>query len=494
MVSWLLVFGLLQTPGTPLAREERTQEPLVLHAAVLEAQLGEKPFLEARGQVEFLYGKRRLFTEQIFWDSSQEVVWGTTPLRLIGPEGELRGERFEYFYREGRGWFEKARLEMEGGRVGASRIEVAPSIWSAYHAQVTTCDKEHPDYLLTAERVRLDERGKLRASQVRLKWKGRTLLTLPALSLRLRKEASELRLPQPTYSRLTGFGLRWRESLLFGARSECSVLATGYLRFRPESQLRLAWNLGRREPPAVPQEEGARFQQGYLESLLEPDPEAERERLAELQPWLALQRIANVRAFGRKEANLFVTKPWEIGVGTPIKIAGGMGSLTLRVGALEEQRAQIRIAQQQRLSLEGEWLWQVSNLNQRLSNLRFRLQAAAFLYEGKDRFGWMRPQIEWLLTPSEGTQLAVGYGHSFQVGDTPFLFDTIDARQEVRLRVGTQLGNFRIGLLFKYDLEVHTLLDVQLLLGSRQHCLEPYLFWRKVPSEWRFGIGLTSVR
>jgi len=48
-------------------------------------------------------------------------------------------------------------------------------------------------------------------------------------------------------------------------------------------------------------------------------------------------------------------------------------------------------------------------------------------------------------------------------------------------------------VLLKYDLEGRDLYDVQAILGWRDRCLEPYLFWRRTPSAVLVGVNLTTL-
>ncbi|MFN7017155.1 MAG: hypothetical protein ACK4P5_08340, partial [Fimbriimonadales bacterium] len=77
--------------------------------------------------------------------------------------------------------------------------------------------------------------------------------------------------------------------------------------------------------------------------------------------------------------------------------------------------------------------------------------------------------------------------------DSPLVIDRLQVRREASLRTEYRSGNLRVGALLKYDLEARALYDVQLLLGWRDRCLEPYLFWRRTPSAALVGVNLTTV-
>jgi hypothetical protein len=86
-----------------------------------------------------------------------------------------------------------------------------------------------------------------------------------------------------------------------------------------------------------------------------------------------------------------------------------------------------------------------------------------------------------------------GYARASTRGDSPFLSEQLRARREASLRTEFQQGNLRLGVLLKYDWERRDLYDVQAILGWRDRCLEPYLFWRRTPSTALVGVNLTTL-
>lgn len=480
------------------------QEPVSLKAKSQSVTIDREGrlIIEAIGSVLFTYQNRTLRTEHIQLDTEQGLVRGDRHLTLYSPASEempeirLTGEGFEYYYRreEQSGWFNKAYLEVGEFRLWADRLEGTLEAFLSQKVQFTTCDQENPDYLFTADQVRLTAGRRLSAKNVRLKIRGRTLLSLPSFSTRLKGAPEEFDLPQPTYSTRTGFGLRYSYSLPISDRGTARLSGAWYLEEYPETHFRVAWNFAEEVPPPADAEQNTRFENDPLQNLRAGGIQNKLLRFREPSNVLTLQSMANVRAVGRKRADLLVRKPWEVSYGVRLSgIEKGTGTLFTRIGSLEERQPGQVVPVRTRLNVEGEWFQPLSAAKQPLL-WRLHLWGAGYLYSGNDFFGWFRPQLELVWERPKLGNLALAYAQGIRFGRTSYLFDDLIARREVILRTEGARGNYRLALLFKYDVDENELYDMQVLLGIRQHCVEPTLFWRKSPGTFQLGILLTASR
>jgi hypothetical protein len=169
----------------------------------------------------------------------------------------------------------------------------------------------------------------------------------------------------------------------------------------------------------------------------------------------------------------------------------GFGEASLRYGEVNERIDNQRTPTRTRFAIEGDWmqpLWRDGDLS-----LRLHLWASYTRYAGVGDYQWIRPQIELLWQPQKTLSVMVGYARASTRGDSPFLTEQLRARRELSLRTEYRHGNLRLGALLKYDAENRELYDVQLLLGWRDRCLEPYLFWRRTPNTLLIGVNLTTL-
>ena len=485
-------------------------EPLTLRARHIRAvrQPDGTLLLEAHSAVELLYGTRRLRTEALQLDTATALVRGEAPFELITPEGWLRGQSLNYFYEQQRGRFreieavlysprrvaESFTLAWDKGlsiRLRAQVMEGDLQRFEAQAVQATTCDRESPDFVVEAARVRLMGGARLRLFNARLRWKGRTLLNIPALSLRLREQREILDVPNPTYHPDTGLGARYQLELPLDARTLFALHGAFYLRAVPETRIVLATALTGEAPLITEPELTQRLESNALYNL-RVSPEGERAALRERATTLRLEHAAELRPLLAREARLRVSRPLEVALNMGFVFSKGAGGLTLRVGSMRERLDNQRTPTLQRWAVETEWLQPL--MQRQPLEISLHLWASHLRYSNGDELSWLRPQIELRYQPNERFGLMLGYAFARTWGSTPFRVDRTPARQELALRGEGLWGNTRWGVLLKYDLEQGELFDVQLFAGWRQHCIEPFVYWRRAPGALLLGIRLASDR
>jgi len=482
--------------------------PLVLRARDyrLVRQPNGELRLELMGAVELLYGDRRLRTEALQVDTEKAVVQGDAPFELLAPEGRLSGQRLEYFYEQRRGRFSRVeaslypprshhpspqRGEEVSVRLWAQAMEGDLQQFEAQAVRATTCERDPPDFTVEAARVRLIGGERLRLFNARLRWKGRTLLSLPMFTLRLRERRETLELPTPTYSPDTGLGARYQLELPLGTRALFALNGVLYLRALPETRLVLAFAPKGDMPALTEPELSQRLESSALYNL-RITPERERAALYDRALMLRIEHSADVRPLFARDAHLRVSRPFEIVLGTGFAAGNGAGGLTLRMGQMRERHANRRTPTQQRLALEAEWLQPL--IHREPFELSLHLWASHVRYGSDLHLDWLRPQIELRYQPSPRFRLMLGYAFTRTQGSTPFLVDRVAARNELALRGEGLWGNLRLSTLLKYDIDQHHLYDIQILFGWRQHCIEPFLYWRRTPGVLLVGVSLTGLR
>ncbi len=467
--------------------------------------------LELRGRVQLLYGDRQLRTEALQLDTAKAVVQGNAPFELLAPEGYLRGQSLLYFYEERRGrftdvqavlflpassraprgWGTPPQQERVAARLWAQQLEGDLQRFEAQAIRATTCDRDHPDFTVEAARASLRGGQRLRLYNARLRWRGRTLLSIPTISLNLRERRETLELPTPTYSPDTGPGARYQLALPLGAQSLLVLNGAVHTRAVPETRLALAVALAGDTPALTEPELSQRLESSALYNL-RITPERERNALRERTTTLRLEHSADVRPLFARDARLRVSRPLELAISTGFNVGTGLGGISLRWGSMRERLDNQHTPTLQRLALEAEWLQPLMRPSPLELNLH--LWASHVRYGDTRSFSWLRPQLELRYQHGETFGLMLGYALTRMQGRTPFQSDQIAARQEVALRGEGLIGNLRWGALLKYDTERNDLYDIQLFLGWRIHCIEPFLYWRRTPGVLLFGITLTGLR
>jgi len=442
--------------------------------------------LELAGKVRVEYQGRRLEGERLLLDTDASLVRSEEPFRLFAEQGALTGRRGEYYYTQARGRFEGVQASVLGIYLDAGLLEGDLTDFTARAVVVSTCDPFRPPIQVRAGRVRLVRGARLTLRNARLFVYGQPLPSLPQLTVRVGETAEVVSLPSPVYSAETGWGARARLELPLGERTVLQASAASYLRAVPEVRAAVGVALRGDEPALGDPDIRLRFEQSALYNLrVRPERTPPADALT-----LRAEIARDVRPLLAPRERLRVSRT-ELALIAPLQYAGGFGEASLRYGSLSERIDGQRTPTRARLALESDWFQPL--VGHGALQLRLHLWASYARYTGVGDYQWLRPQLELLWQPSSALTLMAGYARASTRGDSPFLSEQLRARREANLRAEFQQGNLRLGVLLKYDWERRDLYDVQAILGWRDRCLEPYLFWRRTPSAVLVGVNLTTL-
>jgi hypothetical protein len=442
--------------------------------------------LELAGKVRVEYQGRRLEGERLLLDTDASLVRSEEPFRLFAEQGALTGQRGEYFYGQARGRFEGVQANVLGVYLDAALLEGDLTDFTARAVVVSTCDPFRPPIQVRAGRVRLVRGARLTLRNARLFVYGQPLPSLPQLTVRVGETAEVVSLPSPVYSAETGWGARARLELPLGDNALLQASAASYLRAVPEVRAAVGVALRGDEPALGDPDLRLRFEQSALYNLrVRPERTPPADALT-----LRAEIARDVRPLLAPRERLRVSRT-ELALIAPLQYAGGFGEASLRYGSLSERIDGQRTPTRERLALESDWFQPL--VGRGALQLRLHLWASYAHYTGVGDYQWLRPQLELLWQPTSSLTLMAGYARASTRGDSPFLSEQLRARREASLRAEFQQGNLRLGVLLKYDLEGRDLYDVQAILGWRDRCLEPYLFWRRTPSAVLVGVNLTTL-
>ncbi|GIV08386.1 MAG: hypothetical protein KatS3mg019_0477 [Fimbriimonadales bacterium] len=463
-------------------------DPLVIRAQQYTVQrVSESEFaIELQGQAVVAFRGRELRGERFLLDTAARRVRAEAPFSLLAEEGSLSGQRLDYFYERGRGQFEGVQGNLYGIYLDAVRLEGDLTDFTAYETIVSTCDPVRPPIRLQARSVRLRDGARLTLRNARFFLYGQPLLTLPQLTVRIRETTELVSLPAPVYTAETGWGVRLRTELPLGESTLLQASGVSYLRAIPELRFMLGVALGAGEPALSEPDLRLRFEQSAMYNL-----RAAPERMPPtLAPTLRLEYSTDIRPLLAPRERMRLSRR-EVSIVQPLQYREGYGDMNLRYGELNERIDNLRSPTRNRLALDIEWFQQIAQRDN--WSLRTHWWASYAYYQGGFEYQWLRPQLELLYQTRESLTLMLGYARASSRGASPFLLDRLQAKRELILRAEYKQGNLRLGALFKYDIETRELYDVQLLLGWRDRCLEPYLFWRRTPSAILLGVNLTTI-
>jgi len=201
-VSWLGVVLFVPSLCAPAAAQNIAR----IQADVVEVDFdGEQT--HAAGNARLTYGDFEISADELTADRVTGHVAATGNLQLRQGERQLRGRTLEYNIRTEEGVLTEARAAEQGIIIRGERITFSPRELVAHHAHFTTCNRPDPHYSFGAERITLTaqeteyggppESGRLSLNRARVTYRGRTLFTLPDVSLmQVAASVNEVDLPR----------------------------------------------------------------------------------------------------------------------------------------------------------------------------------------------------------------------------------------------------------------------------------------------------------
>lgn len=363
---------------------------------------------------------------------------------------------------------------------GAS-IEMSAGRWLvARHAHMTTCSRPNPDYLLSAREIRLSPTGMVKAQGVTLTIRGSSVLAIPYLEKSFR-ERVESPFPLPSYSKETGPKLRVSNEALATARSALTYSLVASLRRAPYGAISYEADLGRpaaeSAPPAVRRNALADYRSSTLRIFpsVGPGPIPYEDHPTVLFATLGANEYVN----DRLNTDLRLSRLPEIGVAS-WRAPRGAGSHGLSYhwevtgGHYRERPSSAACSRAQvRAGVATSDLTVAPAIA-----VRVGLGLAGSAYDTGATYALASPEAEVMWRAGRGSYLAAAYRRQLDGGTTPFTFDRLDVRNEVRLRYDGDYARWGIAMWLAYDADRWRAYDTSVSVLHRLDCMEFGLAYR----------------
>jgi len=447
-----------------LAAAPADEAPQVLIAAdrIDGGRTGEQGRIVATGNVRATYEQYVLTADRLVLDQSTYVASAEGNVRQTFAGRELRAERLEWDYLRETGRAFGAETEYRGVIVRGKEILFREERQQALDASFTTCDLPRPHYRLTARSIGVAPGERVLARGVSPWLLGVRLLTLPRVAFSLREGAGgESIFPRIGYNAREGFYVGRRIRLVDA--TDYTVLFDGRLALRRGF-------LGKVEG----WENGRRLRWISAVGIKEPAPN-QRVRFLDVD---RLPEVGLLWAPNRDTQSRFL--PTQVQDESPLpRDEPWLQMAQLTLGYFRQRQEEFRgdIAVEERgLRLDGRALFSGPSIP--VGGLRVRaprVLARAAVYSGGDH----------LLLLGVGAEIAGRIGRDvsvrlerfshWQSGESHFLFDTLEIRDEWRPHVTIRGGLNTFTWTARYDARASALFDQELGFARVLHCLEPRL-------------------
>jgi len=490
--SWNSDTNVLHFEGTVRIRynDPQTSVPTVLEAETVDYNLGSGE-LRASGN----------YTDPLH----------PAPFRLTRQDAVFNGRELTINLKDGNGDLTNADLQTDLYHLTGERIEIRNKVYLVTRGTFTTCIHRRPDYHFAARDIRLEPGKEVKAHGITIFAGPTRLITLPYYKRNLSSAAGQAVPITPSFNKHDGLGLRYQDSPIshHDALLHLDILAnlrrapTGYVAYQkdliPTADL---------APPSSVITPLAYPVRGVLEEMSPPTYReyAENSYPEPLARRTTFYAVAQNQQFvyNRKYTDLSVSRFPEVGIRLlnqlgsthpenpgdqseegntpPLTAPHGVGfatdvrpvlDFTASLGGIEEFPAK---------TVAGRMAARIS-----LASTPFligpRLSARAGLtdwvsfYSTGDAYTLFSPEAEINYAMTRTSSLNAGYSFFTDLGETPFLFDRRDVRQELRLAYHVS-GPIGFNYITKLDIGRSRFYDSELALTRNFDCMQIGLSYR----------------
>ncbi len=434
------------------------------------------------------------------------------PLRVTRQDTIFTGQEISVNLKDGLGTLTNAEIQSEFFHLSGERIELRQGVYLVTRGTYTTCIHRHPDYHITAKDIRLEPGKSLKAHNITFYAGPTRLFTLPYYKRGLSHSTGQGFPFTPAYNKHDGLGVHYQDSPLAQSHEvlRLDILAnlkrapTGYAAYQKDIQL-TADPL----PPSSVISTLTHPLQGILEQTAPPTYQDYTENIAETP------RVRRVTMYGvvqnqqflynRKYTDLSISRFPEVGVrflnlfGSYRPDFGGDGGrlqkppqvftpphnfgfapgvrplldVIASVGAMEEFPTHTTAG---RIGVRASLASPQFLLGKRLS-ARVGVSDWAGFYSTGDTYTLFSPEVEFNYVMTRTSRFNAGYSFFTDLGQTPFLFDRRDVRQEMRLSYHVE-GPVGFGYTTKLDIGRSRFYDSELALTRNFDCMQIGLSYR----------------
>jgi hypothetical protein len=452
----------------------------------------------ANGVVEFSEGVEAIYdvttiqADKLVAHTSpdQQFAFAEGQVRLIDPIGTLTARRLKVEWKGKTGEAEDVEAISDHALVRAKRVTIAPGKWEAFEAQVSPCNRDVPLFSFRMTRIVLTVGKGGTAFKPSFYVGERKLGTLPNQRINLDRRTTGVQLPA-VLVREDKIGLSWGRGLMLDDRTSLEIAASTFTKSKPGFDA--AWTRSfvdaeRSVESIVPKSElSERFSNGWMERITVANPGRENRSLRAPKNAISISTAWNKGAnqSARDDRGNFakaIEATYERGGAT----SWGASLAQIRFQTIREgnNAFHARLLAGGTLALGDRPL---------APGLALRVRTDGMAYLGNKLSGWVRGSAGLAYQPIPQLRLGAAYVWGVQAGDALFGADRLDRYPAAHLRVDANLGPTKISYLWKYDLPRKELFDKEYMVSQVVGCFEPFITYRRVPSDYVFGVRLRSA-
>ncbi|MEJ5251013.1 MAG: LPS-assembly protein LptD [Chthonomonadetes bacterium] len=442
-------------------------------------------YFVAEGDAEVQWGNRRVRAQRIEGDTETGWITATGDVLFEDERGRLYASQTRVNLKTREGDLADVRGTIEGIIITADTLHSDGSTLDMHNVTLTTCERNPPDFLLSARSLSLSSALRIRARHVSLSAWGNRLISVPYLSRRIgRREPGEPLIPQIGYSRRRGLMVYYGD-LLPQQWAQVRYSLRVFTRHDPEIRLDLLRRLDGDSDaePLRHLEPTERPGVSFLETITAHGWLATEESRSKQGAFLSLRANSPVENLERTDLYL---RGVELGYQTAQPLAGGTLETEWKAGRLRESPTLVTA---NRAVALVRWQSPTLTIGNRLAT-DLTLDARAGVYP-EEAYSWARAQWGLYWQANTAVQMGAGVALATTRGSSPFVFDQLETRREARFRLRLT-GHWGVDVLGKWDMEQRRWRDWQVAITLPAHCVQPQILWSSQQRQLQIQLSLVS--
>lgn len=476
-----------QNPELP-DRPRITSGKLVLEADEIEYTPGDEVVL-LRGNVQAAYEQTVLTSAEARLDRIKGEAFFREGVRVTDPIGTLTADEVFINSETNTGYAKGVVVDAYEAHFEGEELIIEQNAWRLKNAWATTC-REHYRVLLTDIVVRPGRYIAARRSGFQLG--RRFVIPVPFFRVGLNPAETGLQAPVPSIDEDFKLGYRWTNVLAIGNSAGLLYDQTGGQNRVPSINAQLSYSFAapahRAAALAPRSEDRERFTNSFIDNVVVPDAEQERDRLSERRALAFIGHTTNISTLARPGTPEALDRPWYVGFEAAGSVGGLVGYAQVRYGEAKQ-----RLVGPSTTRAEAYLTGLLPDVVLTPS-LSIRLRADAGAYSGPMSSGWIRPMAQVVFSPNEAMQFTGGYFSAVQWGSALFNADRLHSAHAAHFRADFKFPSTDLSLLAKYDFTRHAWYDFEVSIGQAMDCIRPFISYRKFPGSFAAGFTLRADR
>ncbi len=404
-------------------------------------------------------------------------------VHVTDPDGSLDADNLDFVWTEDKesGHAENILAKVANATISAKSVDILPGRWEFTGVRFSLSRNKPEIFAISGSKIVVTTGQYAKITHPTLSIFGAPILSAPSYTEQLSGQGAGINAPSFSYRHGQGFGVSLDNGFDLGRSYGLGVHFATFPGSKPSYGMEFARSLLPGDdiyPAPIKSDLDDQFSFSYLDNVGVQDPERERKYMLRPKSTVAVSTFTN--RFSIRDPNIDYNKPIELAYEQGGPLGDAVFFTQVRLQSLRRQsegtisRGVIRSS----LGLPPKKL-----MTDVTSMVRFDLEG----FTGRNSSGWGRALVGATFHPFPALMLGGGLVFATDWGSPEFPIDALVAKSGYIIRSDLNLGSTKFAYITKFD-NTRKWYDHEYYVSQAVGALEPYMVYRKSPSDYRIGL------